>query len=111
MVEMENSHCDQDVHHKQLQAARGSRVCVYGRLRSRVLSVGRASERKVSTVCWLDCRMENNLSIVNERIEKFFEYRKMPIEERINKMKSVYEDIIPENEMTHKPFTYVRMYG
>ena len=73
--------------------------------------VERASERKVSTVCWLDCRMENNLNIVNERIEKFFEYRKMPIEERINKMKSVYGDIIPENEMTHKPFTYVRMYG
>ena len=50
-------------------------------------------------------------TIVNERIEKFFEYRKMPIEERINKMKGVYGDIIPENEMTHKPFTYVRMYG
>ena len=73
--------------------------------------VERASERKVSTVCWFDCRMENNLNIVNERIEKFFEYRKMPIEERINKMKSVYEDIIPENEMAHEPFTYVRMYG
>ena len=44
MVEMENSHCDQDVHHKQLQAARGSRVCVYGRLRIRVLSVGSGCE-------------------------------------------------------------------
>ena len=111
MVEMENSRCDQDVHHKQLQAARGSRVCVYGRLRIRVLSVGRASERKVSTVCWFDCRMENDLSIVNERIEKFLEYKKMPIEERINRMKSVYGDIIPKNEMAHEPFTYVRMYG
>ena len=55
--------------------------------------------------------MENDLNIVNERIEKFFEYRKMPIEERINIMKGVYGDIIPENEMTHEPFTYVRMYG
>ena len=55
--------------------------------------------------------MENNLSIVNERIEKFFEYKKMSIEDRINLMKSVYGDIIPKNEMAHEPFTYVRMYG
>lgn len=109
MVEMENSRCDQDVHHKQLQAARGSRVCVYGRLRIRVLSVERASEREVSMICWFDCRMKNNLSIMNERIEKFLEYKKMPIEDRINLMKRVYGDIIPKNEMTHKPFTYVRM--
>ena len=109
MAEMENSRCDQDVHHEQLQAAGGSGVFHHGRVRNPVLSVGRAGKWEVSAMRWIDCRIENNPSYANERIEKYLEYKKMPIEDRINLMKRVYGDIIPKSEMTHKPFPYVRM--
>ena len=108
-----NSRGDQDVHNEQLQAAGGSGVFRHERVRNRVLSVGRASEREVCTMCcwFFDRRIENNASYANERIEKYLEYRGMPVEERIGLMKGVYGGIIPKNEMTQKPFPYVLIYA
>ena len=59
--------------------------------------------------CWLDCRIKNNPVIVNERIAKHMEYKSKSTEEKIKIMKSVYGDIIPEDEKSDKPFTYVKM--
>ena len=59
--------------------------------------------------CWFDCRIKNNPVIVNERIAKHMEYKSKSTEEKIKIMKSVYGDIIPEDEKSDKPFTYVKM--
>ena len=59
--------------------------------------------------CWFDCRIKNNPVIVNERIAKHLEYKSKSTEEKIKIMKSVYGDIIPEDEKSDKPFTYVKM--
>ena len=48
--------------------------------------------------CWFDCRIKNNPVIVNERIAKHLEYKSKSTEEKIKIMKSVYGDIIPEDE-------------
>ena len=46
---------------------------------------------------------------MNERIAKHMEYKSKSTEEKIKIMKSVYGDIIPEDEKSDKPFTYVKM--